>query len=218
MVQPLATSSAWRPVAAASDHALASLVRRPVGQGVRLVVEQGPRDRVGAERFRLFLESEELGRTALPLDDGREVDVPDGILLQVIEALAELVPAGGSLVVEYDSPALVMTAQALAAGVPPVATPLGGMLFAAGCASPVRDCGTAAGGRAGRRRLEGIRASNEVTEHRSGVEMLEQLETFMARAKELDWQVQSQTRPIAEATITALRARLAVPEGPLPPA
>jgi hypothetical protein len=236
--------STWRTIAADSDHPLAGLVDRAVGQGVRLAVEVGRRNRVGALRFRLVLESDDLGRTVLPvvtglldldeeadaawievtgyrarlpLPDGREVDVPEGILLQVLAELARLIPPGGSLIVEVESPALEITARALAAGVPPVATPLGGMLFAVGCGSAFRVRGAAAGGRAGRRRLQGFRPANEVVEHQRGFAMLADLEAFMARSKDLDWQVQSQTRPIAEATITALRDRFAVPDGPLPP-
>lgn len=244
MSHPAAALSSWRSIDATSDHPLARLVGQTVGQGVHLDVELGSRNRVGAQRFRLFLASADLGRTALPvvsglidlaeepgapwievgvyrarlpLGDGRTVDVPEGILLEIVSALAAQVPAGGSLIVEYESVALEMTAWALAAAVPPVATPLGGMMFVAGCGAAFRDRGASAGGRAGRRRLQGFRAPDEISEHRRGVEMLADLEAFMARSKELDWQVQSQTRPIAEATIIALRNRLAVPHGPLPP-
>ena len=244
MPLPTVSPSNWRPIAAASDHPLATLVRREVGQGVRLIVEQGPRSRAGAERFRLLLESREFGRTALPvvaglaslrgaperawvevtsfrsrlpLQDEREVEVSEVIAVGVIGALGRAVPPGGSLIVEYESPIGVMTAVALAAGVPPVATPLGGMLFAAGCGSVFRDWATAAGGRAGRRRVQGFRAADSAREHALGLAMLGALEGFMARSKELDWQLQAETRAIAEATITSLRAKLAVPEGPLPP-
>lgn len=244
MPLPVASPSIWRPIASASDHPLATLVRREVGQGVRLIAEQGPRNRVGAERFRLFLESREFGRTALPvvtgvaslrgaperawievtsfrsrlpLQDEREVEVPEGIAFDVIGALGRAVPPGGSLIVEYESSGGAITAQALAAGVPPLATPLGGMLFAAGCGSTFRDWAASAGGRAGRRRLQGFRATDDARAHDHGLALLSELEGFMARSKELDWQVQAQTRSIAEATITSLRATLAVPEGPLPP-
>jgi hypothetical protein len=46
--------------------------------------------------------------------------------------------------------------------------------------------------------------------------MFADLEAFMGRSKDLDWIVQSQTRPIAEATITTLRSRFDVPDGPVP--
>ncbi len=245
MVTDHAPTPGWQTVSAVSDHLLAGLARREVGQGVRLVVEAGPLDRVGARRFRVLLRSREVGltvepfvagvldldppagapwievtryRARLPLANGEQVEVPEGIGLQVMEALADLLPPGGSLVVEYDSPALAITAQALAAGVPPAATPLGGMLFVAGCGSAIRDCAASSGGRSGRRALQGFRFDPDSDrEQARGIAMLEELEAFLSASSDLDWQVQSQTRPIAEATITALRARHAVPEGPLPP-
>ena len=241
---PPRRSPSWQPIAAGSEHLLSNLDGREVGQGVALVAEAGPRNRAGSERFRLFLKSSDFGvttlpvaaglfelggRTAspwievthyrgqLPLTDGRQVDVPDGILFQVLESLAEQVPAGASLTIEYESPLFAMTAKALAAGAPAVATPLGGIMFAIGCGSRFRDWSAASGARSGRRRLQGFRAANEVFEHRDGTAMLAELEAFMARSKDLDWGVQSQTRPIANATITTLRDRLSVPEGPAPP-
>ena len=152
------------------------------------------------------------------LSDGRFVEVPEGIELRIIQAIGALVPAGGQLMLEYDSASRSVTASALAAGVPPAATPLGGMMFAAGCGVAFRDHGRAAGGRAGRRKLRGFRAIDSDHERSRGLAMLTDLEVFMGRSKELDWLVQSQTRPIAEATITILRDRFDVPDGPVPPA
>lgn len=216
-----------------------------MGQGVALSVEIGPRSRVGATQFSVYLVSEELGRMVEPairglhhegelplqhwievtdyldrpsLEDGRFVEIPEGIELRIVEALGALVPAGGQLMLEYDSPSRSVTASALAAGVPPVATPLGGMMFAAGCGATFSDDGSAAGGRAGRRKLRGSRALDLDHERSRGLQTLAELEKFMGRSKDLDWLVQSQTRPIAEATITILRGRFDVPDGPVPPA
>jgi hypothetical protein len=207
-------------------------------------VEIGPRNRVGAQHFRATLVSDDLGRTieptiqglnhtgALPLqhwieitdyldrpslESGQFVEIPEGIELRIIASVAALVPAGGQLMIEYDSPSRSVTASALAAGVPPVATPLGGMMFAVGCGISIRDHDFTAGGRAGRRKLRGFRATDIDHERVRGREMFSELEAFMGRSKELDWLVQSQTRPIAEATITILRGQLDVPDGPVPP-
>ena len=244
MVLQHVSAPGWEQVSAASDHLLARLARREVGQGVRLIVESGPLDRTGARRFRIFLRSREVGLTSepfvagtldldplagaprievtryrarLPLVNGEQVEVPEGIGLQVMESLAGLLPEGGALIVECESPAFSSTAQSLDAGVPPAATPLGGMLFVAGCGSVIRE--RAAGARSARRALQGFRFDPESPgEQTRGLAMLAELEHFLSNSSELDWQLQSQTRPIAEATITALRARHAVPEGPLPPA
>lgn len=233
----------WRAAAELPDHPLAAIDGAAVGEGVSLAVEIGPPSLAGVARFRAFLASDDLGRTAepvlrglqysgprptqqwvevidfnarIPLGDGRHVDVPEGIDLRIHARLAELVPAGGRLMVEYESEARSVTARALAAGVPPVATPLGGIMFAAGCGTAFRDHYAAGGGRQGRRKLQGFRAIDDEHEQRRGLEMLAELERFMNRSKQLDWLVQSQTRPIAEAAITTLRSRLGVPEGPSP--
>src|SRR5690606_23715418 len=106
-----------------------------------------------------------------------------------------------------------LTARALAARVPPVATPLGGMMFAAGCVA-FTDWYIAEGGREGPRKLQGFMAVNEQHVQRRSREMYEDLEAFMQRARDLDWDVQAATRPLAEAALTVLRSRLDLPEGP----
>jgi hypothetical protein len=223
----------WRPVADEPAHRLAAVHGASVGQGVTLDVELGLRNHVGSRYFRAYLVADGLGRTAdpvlfglqnagpfpgfnwveitdfqhrVPLPDGRTVDVPEGIDLQIIARFAELVPAGGHLMVEYDSPGRAITAQALAANVPPVATPLGAMMFAAGCGTAFRDWYIPEGGREGPRKLQGFRAANDEHARQRGTEMLRELDAFLSRSKELDWSIQAATRPLAEAAVTALRA------------
>jgi hypothetical protein len=238
-----ALTAGWRSVWSNPDHPIAVLEGAAVGQGVWLEVEIGSRSRSGATHFRAYLVSDELGRTlepvlhalhhtgTLPLQHwievtdyldrsmvtgGGFVEIPEGIELQIVQGIGALVPAGGQLMLEYDSPSRSVTASALAAGVPPAATPLGGMMFAAGCGVVVRDHGLSAGGRSGRRKLRGFRANNAEHERVHGLVILADLEAFMGWSKDLDWLVQSQTRPIAEAMITTLRGRFQVPDGPMP--
>ena len=231
----------WRSVTEAPDHALRTLEGAVVGNGVGLLFELGPKNKVGSDYFRAFLDSGLLGPTTepvveglinrgpypgfnwveitasndtVPLENGEAVQVPEGIQLRIIEALAGLVPPGGHLMVEYDSPHRYMTAKALVAMVPPVATPLGAMMFAAGCGVAFTDWYISEGGREGPRKLQGFRALNWEHERRRGLEMLAGLEEFMARSKDADWDIQMATRPLADATITVLRERLSISEGP----
>lgn len=229
---------AWSPVH--EGHPLATLHAATVGQGVRLVVEVltepvvpiGP----GASTltaFRAFLDADEFGRTREPFVAGLhqrtgggdtawlrvtstaghvhveqgEIEVPDGVDVQVIEALANLVPAGGHLQMEYDSAYRHTTARALAHGVPPVATPLGGMMFSAGCGVAFTDRYITAGGV---RTLQGYRALDRAHEALRAPVMLADLERFMEHSADLDWDLQLKCRPVAEAAITVLRARLGV--------
>lgn len=236
--------SPWRPVAEAPGHALCAIDGAEVGNGVSLLIEIGPRNKVGSDYFRAFLVSDSLGRLAEPvlwglinrgpfpgfnwvevtdstnrvaLESGDEVQIPEGIELQVVRTLATLVPAGGHLMLEYDSRHRAGTARALMARVPPVATPLGAMMFAAGCGVAFTDWYISEGGREGARKLQGFRALDAAHEDRRGREMLNALEAFMPRVRDLDWDIQAAVRPLAEVAITVLRDRFAVPHGPIGP-
>lgn len=236
--------SPWRPITGLPDNPLRPLHDAEIGRGVRLAVEIGPKNNVGAVYFQAFLTADELGRTGAPimrglynrgrypgfnwievtdwdgtpaLEDGRPIEIPEAIDLRIVSVLGTLVPPGGHLMLEYDSAARRSTALALAARVPPVATPLGAMMFAAGCGVAFRDWYISEGGREGPRKLQGFRAVDHEHERIRGEQMLRELDAFMSRARDLDWLIQAQTRPLAQAAMTALHQRLGLPEGPLAP-
>lgn len=238
------TNTPWRPLSAAPGHPLCAIDGVEVGNGVRLAVEVGPKNAVGSDYFCAFLVSDSLGRTAEPvlrglinrgpfpgynwvevtdstnrvtLESGDAVEVPEGVELQIVHALASLVPRGGHLMIEYDAPHRDSTARALMANVPPVATPLGAMMFAAGCGVHFTDWYIAEGGREGARKLQGFRAYDAKHEDRRGRDTLNALEAFMPHVRDLDWDIQAAVRPLAEAAITVLRDRFEVPEGPIAP-
>jgi hypothetical protein len=68
------------------------------------------------------------------------------------------------MMVEYDSKGWEETKLSLACGIPPVATPLGSMLFRVVCGVAFKDWHFAEGGSEGPRKLQGYKALNE--EHR----------------------------------------------------
>ena len=74
--------------------------------------------------------------------------------------LINLIPPGGHIMVEYDSPERWATARLLASGIPPVATPIGYTLFTAGCDAGFRDWYIAEGGNEGLRKLQGFKSLN----------------------------------------------------------
>ena len=234
----------WHPLDTAPGHPLHEIDGAEVGNGVTLSLEIGPKSKVGSDYFRAFLVAQGLGRSTEPflwglmnrgpfpgfnwvevtdstnrvvMESGDEVEIPEGIDLEVMRALARLVPTGGHLMVEYDSHQRSSTARALRAQVPPVATPVGAMMFAAGCGIAFTDWYISEGGREGSRKLQGFRAIDAAHEERRGREMLAALEAFMPRLRELDWDVQAAVRPLADAAITALRERFAIPDGPMGP-
>ncbi len=218
------------------DHALVSIDGSSVGEDVTLELQLGPRNKVGSTYFRLYLRSDDLGRPLepvifgmqnsgrypgfnwievlewrgdLPLDDGRTVEVPLGIERLIFQRLAELVPPGGHLMAEYDSPSRSVTARALALRVPPAATPLGATLTAAGCGVAFRDWYISEGGREGPRKLQGFRALDDEHERRRGLETIDALEAFLARSADIDWEVQARTRPVAQEALARLLERFA---------
>ena len=78
-------------------------------------------------------------------------------LRRLIALLGELIPPGGHLMLEYESPRWASTARALNLGAPPAATELGELLRAAGCAASIRNWYIPEGGREGPRKLQGFK-------------------------------------------------------------
>jgi hypothetical protein len=232
----------WRPASAEPGAALARLVGAAVADDATIEPWLGPTNSVGARYFRCYLATE-AGRTREPvvfglqhsgpypgnnwieiaeyrseltLPDARVIEVPDSIELRIFAHLAELVPIGGHLMAEYESPARSLTAHALALSVPPVATPLGATLRAVGCGAAIRDWYIPEGGREGPRKLQGFRAVDAAHERRRAAEMVVQLERFLADERDLDWDVLGFTRPIARTALVELQA-LAEGEPPAQP-
>ncbi len=162
-------------------HPLGSLQSRAV-DSYKLVVLLGPKNRYGASYFQAFLRNEsgeigqrpaviglysqgrypgynwiEIGSLSPPASSGSSRELPR----QLLTHLADLIPPGGHMMVEYDSPEQQDTARALALGIPPVLTPLGYMLFLAGCGTSFKDWHFAEGGIEGPRKLQGYKALNE---------------------------------------------------------
>lgn len=229
----------WRPAAALPREPLTALDGAVVGDDVTLSLQLGPRNSVGARYFRCYLVSQlgtttkpvvfglqnsgpypgynwveviayaNLLTIAPPDGGSTAVEVPAGVERRIFEALAALIPPNGHLMAEYDSPARTTTARALAARVPPLATPLGALLHATGCGDAFRDWYISEGGREGPRKLQGFRALDGDHAQRRGLEQLAALEAFLARPADLDWGIQALCRPLAQAAIDELRARFA---------
>jgi len=94
-------------------------------------------------------------------DAGPDVVLDDAGLRRLMALLGDLIPPGGHLMLEYESPRWASTAQALNLGVPPAATELGELLQAAGCAASIRNWYIAEGWREGPRKLQGFKPLDE---------------------------------------------------------
>ena len=229
----MTTDDRWRQAADTPDHTLAPLDGADLGGGVTLDVRLGPRSAVGSTYFRCYLATPG-GRTtapvvfglqnsgpypgfnwvevldyfaSLPLDGGGTFEVTAEVERALFERLAGVVPPGGHLMAEYDSVARTLTARALSARVPPVATPLGSLLFEVGCGVAFRDWYISEGGREGPRKLQGFRALNEDHARTRGLEAAEALDAFLAERGALAEDLREVTFPLAESVLGELRRR-----------
>lgn len=194
-----------RDWSSAEGHPLASLHGKQIGS-IRLFVLLGPKNNVGSRYFQLFAVD---GRGQLSQDhlalglfnsgpypgfnwveltqyepvvsfDGRKSDIRNGDHdLTLFEMLSALVPAGGHLMVEYDSPFHEATARMLTLGYPPVTTPMGCRLFQAGVRS-FRDWYIPEGGREGPRKLQGFKPLNEEISREKTAALLVEVKTVLA--------------------------------------
>ncbi|MYI82566.1 MAG: DUF1122 domain-containing protein [Chloroflexi bacterium] len=212
----------WQPASERPDHPLAAIDGASLGGGLRLAVLLGPRSAVGSTYFRCMLDGPAGPTTAPvifglhnsgpfpgfnwvevldysdapPLAGGGVQPVSPEVERTLFGQLASLVPTGGHLMAEYDSRARTGTARALAAGVPPVATPLGALLFDLGCGVAFRDWYISEGGREGPRKLQGFRAAHEEHARRRGLETIAALDAFLA-ARRPSGELWALTEPLA---------------------
>jgi hypothetical protein len=82
-----------------------------------------------------------------------------GLDRPLFAALSALVPAGGHIMCEYDSPTQKATERILTLRYPPAASPIGYLMFEAGVRS-YRDWYISEGGREGPRKLQGFKPWN----------------------------------------------------------
>jgi hypothetical protein len=174
-------------------HPLEALHGAALG-AYRLLVLLGPKSSVGSQSFQLLLSDARGTLADVPLAvglhnrgpypaynwieltrydsrlvvEGRELDLAgEGLELALFEMLSSLVPAGGHLMVEYDSPSQRATERVLTLGYPEVCSPTGYLLFQVGCRS-YKNWHISEGWREGPRKLQGFKPwSEEISREKS---------------------------------------------------
>lgn len=107
-----------------------------------------------------------------------------GLDVQLFRILGGLIPPGGSLMVSYslfskESEIHKETNLELVRGYPPVLTPLGFLLFQAGCGMGFKDWYFSEGGREGPPKLQGFKpVSSKVAKEKAGP-MIQDMQRFM---------------------------------------
>jgi hypothetical protein len=109
--------------------------------------------------------------------DGREA----GIEAELLSLIGALIPAGGHLMIEYESPAQNQTHRELLLRVPPAATHLGAIMFAAGFRGHFKDWYISEGGHEGPRKLQANKSPNAEAASAAMRANLEELEQFIGR-------------------------------------
>jgi len=173
----------------------------------RLLALLGPKNNVGSRYYQLFLVDAEGRLSEEPVAFGlhNAGPYPGYNWLEVIRyepapaiaggaadlraagqeealfaALSSLVPPGGHLMVEYDSPAQKESERILTLDYPPVTSPLGYLMFRAGCRS-FRDWYISEGGREGPRKLQGYKPLDEKLAKERTAALRKQVEELLAR-------------------------------------
>lgn len=143
--------------------------------------------------------------------DGREIDLAEGGLdRQLFARLGALIPPNGRLMVAYeafhvDAPILRETFEGLRRGVPPLATPLGELLYHADCWLRIRDWYIPEGGREGHRKLQGNRALDEAHRQRRAEEAVQELLDFLESSVSTSDALMEAARERSRRIIVALR-------------
>ena len=188
------------------QHPLARLHDGRLGDYALLVL-LGPKNNVGSRYFQLFV-TDSGGRLAdeplavglyssgrfpaynwIELTQYRPAQrfggqmsdlASEGLDGQLFVLLSDLVPPGGHMMVEYDSPGQRVSERMLTRGYPPVVSPLGYMMFRTGCRS-YRDWYISEGGREGPRKLQCFKPLNEDIRREKEERLREELNAFLAR-------------------------------------
>ncbi|MCP8304393.1 MAG: DUF1122 family protein [archaeon] len=109
-----------------------------------------------------------------------------GLDVKLFKKIGDLIPHGGSLMVSYamfwgESEVHKNTSRALDLGVPPIATPIGYLIFHAGCWAGFKDWYFPEGGNEGPKKLQGFKPLNREDALRRAEETIKFLKDFIER-------------------------------------
>jgi hypothetical protein len=189
-----------------AEHPLGRLQGLPLGP-YRLLALLGPKNNVGSRYYQLFLVDAAGRMSGEPVAFGLHNTGPypgynwlevvryepaprlgdeaadlrsAGLEEELFVALSGLVPPGGHLMVEYDSPAQRESERILTLDYPPATSPLGYLMFRAGCRS-FRDWYISEGGREGPRKLQGYKPLDAALAKERTEALRRELEALLAR-------------------------------------
>jgi hypothetical protein len=125
-------------------------------------------------------------------------------LAPYLRPLAEAVPAGGHLMIEYERPHFRTTQVGLLGGVPPIATPLGLLLHEVGSGDSFKDWYFPEGGQEGGRKLQGNKAYSEEQAQEMAAKRAGELRRYLASPARGEVRIEARARRDAAALLEAL--------------
>jgi hypothetical protein len=194
--------------------------------GGHLQVHLGPR-KIGGQHARIELERDGRPQRFLQalFNDGPypgqnwievfDLDLPDEVeadapgwerrLVPYLAPLGAAIPPGGHLSVEYENPLWRETQKGLLAGIPPLATPLGGLLFDGGSGDSFKDWYFPEGGQEGGRKLQGNKAYTDEQAAEMATKRAAELEAFLAGPIRGSAEMDARAREDATRILAALK-------------
>jgi hypothetical protein len=164
-LKPVQRRAGWLYFALALDEPTASAAQTPF---VRGIVSGGGRGVSPWFEMRLY--------PTVTTADGGTLDArAAGLEAEFIKLIGRLIPPGGHLMIEYESPGQSATHAELLLRVPPAATSLGFLMFQAGFCGAFKDWYISEGGHEGPRKLQankspgGAAARQALRDHRTAL-------------------------------------------------
>jgi hypothetical protein len=214
----------WHTLDSSSEHKLISITKELIHNDFFIRIDIGPKNNIGAEYFRLFIEKKDLisetpvifglcnfgkypGNNWIEvLQYNNEIKFHDEFLLtineeaelEIFEKLGSIIPLGGHMMIEYESQIRRLTARSLLVGVPPDATPIGRLLYFSGCGYAIRDWYIPEGGREGSRKLQGFKPMDQNHQLTNVKKQMIILNNYLSSDNDIEWDIKGYTRPIAE--------------------
>lgn len=168
---PIRRRAGWVRVAVAVRDRRGAISKEPVMTGI---VSGGGRGVKPWIECRLF---PSLSMGAKETIDARGL----GLEADLVGILARLVPPGGHLMVDYESPGQEETFAELVLRVPPPASYLGSLMFRAGLRGEFKDWYFSEGGHEGPRKLQANKSPDKAAERRALASHRRELSAFVAR-------------------------------------
>lgn len=140
-----------------------------------------------------------------------------GLDVKLFKSIGKLIPFGGSLMVAYgmlwgESKVHRDTSLALDLGIPPIATPIGYLLFHADCWAGFKNWYIPEGGNEGPKKLQGFKALDREDARRRAGEIINLLEKFISK-KPSDHDIEQNAKKRAKEIINAFQIRYSHREG-----